>query len=288
MVFAKEIPDFIHRIVVERKGIIEEPMQSRPQVERWSYCLGPFLLNPVSKVGSPATAEARTDVYSSHHIGLPVNLECTISVGLLSALELLVSFMKRTCEAMQLYEKCLLCYLDDDWVRAGDLHTGLVRTISAWQAIYSEDYLNPSSNHHRRPHPNPCLKLSQIPIAQLKRGFPHLFNSHWLTGQCPQTKQVIKTPNYSTISHHRRQEPLPDLTPAHLDLWDLDVKHQKTHAQADYRLRECRSQPALHTNQIAALDSRLTSLMKRLTDSSKRKTLETNRTAVASNIKKGV
>jgi len=40
-------------------------MQSRPQVERWSYCLGPFLLNPVSKVGSPATAEARTDFHSS-------------------------------------------------------------------------------------------------------------------------------------------------------------------------------------------------------------------------------
>jgi hypothetical protein len=41
-------------------------MQSRPQVERWSYSLWPVLLNPVSKAGSPATAEARTHLLGIH------------------------------------------------------------------------------------------------------------------------------------------------------------------------------------------------------------------------------
>jgi hypothetical protein len=44
--------------------------------------------------------------WGNHHIDLPVNLECTISVGLRSTSKSLVSFMTRTCEAMHLYEKC--------------------------------------------------------------------------------------------------------------------------------------------------------------------------------------
>jgi hypothetical protein len=98
--------------------------------------------------------------WGNHHIGFPVILECTISFGLLSTSKPFI-FITRTCEAMQLYDKCQLCDLEDDRVGARDPNAGLARTSSAWQAIYSEDYLNPSSNDHRRPHPNSCLKLPQ-------------------------------------------------------------------------------------------------------------------------------
>jgi hypothetical protein len=59
--------------LIIKKDIIIEPIQSRPQVERLSYCSWPKLLNLVSKAGSTATAEARTDL-----LGIYAQVPCWV------------------------------------------------------------------------------------------------------------------------------------------------------------------------------------------------------------------
>lgn len=77
----------------------------------------------------------------------------------------------------------------DDTVGAGDLDTGLAMTISAWQATYSEDYLNPSPNTSSRTAPQPMPQATPNTDRPTQE-FQHQFNSHWLTDQCPQPKQA--------------------------------------------------------------------------------------------------
>jgi hypothetical protein len=102
--------------------------------------------------------------------------------------------------------------------------------------------------------------------------------------QAGPTRPSITQPSLTTAD----KTPPPGLTPAQLALWNYDVKQQEIHEQADYRLRQRRSQLAVYINKLDALGPRPTSLMKRLTDSSTRKTLEVNSNSIASKVKEEI
>ncbi|KAF4634273.1 hypothetical protein G7Y89_g3830 [Cudoniella acicularis] len=177
----------------------------------------------------------------------------------------------------------------DDTIGQGELGTGLAQTISAWQAVYSEDYLNPSPNPSSHattpaqttsasqpsfpPQTGPSVPTQQTPA-----------NSSQPSTQASPSRQPIAQPTLTTAD----KAPPPGLTLNQLNLWNYDVDRQEKHEMAAYRLHQRRSQLAVYDNQLAALGPRPTSLMKRLTDPSTRKTLEANRNTVISQIQQDI
>lgn len=162
-------------------------------------------------------------------------------------------------------------------------------TISAWQATYSEDYLNlsPNTSSQTAPQPMPQATPNTNRPTQVGVSTPvqqPLAHRPMPPAQAGPSRPPIIQPSLTTAD----KNPTPGLTPAQLNLWEFDVKHQEIHEQLDYRLRESRSRLASYNNQVAALGPPPTSLMKRLTDSSNRKTLEANRGAVARSIKEQI
>jgi Glycine-rich domain-containing protein-like len=103
----------------------------------------------------------------------------------------------------------------DDTVSEGELSSSIDNTVHAWQAAYSEGYLNPPS------------------------------------GSMSDGSQVALTrePNITD------ETPPPGLTPAQLNLWHFDVKHQEMHEGLDYYLRQKRMQLKHYNRKLAACPS---------------------------------
>jgi hypothetical protein len=108
---------------------------------------------------------------------------------------------------------------DDDTIGSGDLDTGLAMTISAWQSVYSEDYLNPSSNStlHNTPQvgPQPSSTQNALPQAGLSilhRQLPT--NSTQAQTQAGPSRPPTTQPSLTTAD----KTPPPGLTPAQLAL----------------------------------------------------------------------
>ncbi|PMD30293.1 hypothetical protein L207DRAFT_641851 [Hyaloscypha variabilis F] len=100
----------------------------------------------------------------------------------------------------------------DDTIGGIELSTSLDRTTTAWEAAYSEDYLNPS--------PGPVD--NNFPCAH-----PREPNTHGKT-------------------------PPPGLTPAQRALWNFDVTHQEMHERQDYLLRQSRTKLGIVNRKLAA------------------------------------
>ncbi|KAN0101525.1 hypothetical protein V8E51_012035 [Hyaloscypha variabilis] len=172
----------------------------------------------------------------------------------------------------------------DDTIGSGDLDTGLARTISAWQSVYSEDYLNPSSNPtpQNAPQVLPQPSSTHNPPNQAGPSIPRRqlpTNNNQAQTQAGPSRPPITQPSLTTAD----KIPPPGLTPAQLALWNYDVSMQETHEKADYQLRQARAKLADYNQKLAVPPP--SSLLKRFADSSKRNTYEANRKAVAARIK---
>ena len=150
----------------------------------------------------------------------------------------------------------------DDTIGGSELSTSLDSTTTAWEAAYSEDYLNPS--------PGPVSNT--FPAAPSRQ---------------PNTLDKV---------------PPPNLTPAQLNLWRFDVQHQEMHERQDYLDRQSRTRLRLLNRKLAPApptqpepkpSSKSGGFMKRLVQVAKselgeRSSLQTNQAASAKRIQEKI